>query len=448
MVDPEPLSRRTVLLGALAAGTAAALVSACGIDDPGQELRARVDGTVPDVAALDPAASAVNGLGIDLFRVVAARNPGNVAISPLAVAASLAPAALGAAGTTRQQLDRLLRTTAPTDGAASGSVPTLPGNGLVSLAALLGERTGDRANDTRTGAITLDLLRSLWIARGTTIEPAYLDQVARSLDTGVHVIDFRSDPDAARAAVNRWASDTTRGRITAVVPRGAIDEFSRLVAVSALQLLAPWDRQFPKARTKPTPFTRGDGSTVQPATMAAAVTGTYVGAPPDRPDLRAVVLPYLGRQLELVLLAPTERPVDEVIAGLRPEDVRAATTAVRAGSYDVRLPRFTVTSTLRLDDALGDLGCGDALSRDRADFSGIAKNEPVYLSAAYHQTAFAADEDGSGAKVATVQKTDRTSAAAPAEEVVAVDRPFVFLVRERQTGLILTIGRIADPTAG
>ena len=95
-----------------------------------------------------------------------------------------------------------------------------------------------------------------------------------------------------------------------------------------------------------------------------------------------------------------------------------------------------------MHDALSTAGMANAFAKD-ADFSGVTTDEVLSLSEVIYQGFFGVNEEGSDApKTATVQTQEALSGL----RQVVVDRPFLFAVRDRQTGLVLIIGRVVSPS--
>ena len=116
------------------------------------------------------------------------------------------------------------------------------------------------------------------------------------------------------------------------------------------------------------------------------------------------------------------------------------------------MPRFEFESQFRLAETLKALGMGDAFDPSRSDFSGIdarscaAGDDPcLYVEDVVHQAFVSVDEAGTEAAAATAVLMSIESAGPP-PVAVAIDRPFVFLIRDRATGAILFVGRVLDPS--
>jgi serpin B len=111
------------------------------------------------------------------------------------------------------------------------------------------------------------------------------------------------------------------------------------------------------------------------------------------------------------------------------------------------LPRFEYAADLTLCETLADMGMPLAFSESEADFSGIAETQlPLYISHVLHKAYVAVDEAGTEAAAATAVEVE-VGEEASVPEVMRVDRPFLFLIRDTEQGTILFLGRVVNPSA-
>lgn len=410
------------------AGVIVAL-AACGAPT-GREVRGDSSAAAVDPAAINGGVAAVNAFAIDLEHA-AAEGGGNVALAPYQVARTLAMARVGARAGTRTALDHVLHAELSDDLDTS----------FAALDDLLVEREGDRRNATRKGKIDLALPAALWAQEETRFTNQFLDDLARFYGTGVRVVDFRSDPGESRDAINRWATAETRGAVDLLVPRGEVSDFTRLVLASAATMHAPWAARFDPESTEAATFMALDGRRVDSAAMTLRDTGTIRSNRGE--GWQAVELPYLGGELAMLLVVPDVGTFDAIASALGPDQLAEVTDSLTPSPIELRMPRFQFTSVTTLDDPLTALGLGDAFSTERADFSGITSEESLAISDVVHGTYVAADEEGSDGDAVTVLPP--VTAPEPPGATVDIDRPFLFVVRDTLTGLILQIGRVLEP---
>jgi serpin B len=426
---PAARPRSPAHLGLLALAVAAVLlVTAC---DAAAEREIRSDAARAEASDddLDGTVQALNTFAFDLHRQIVP-TVGNVAHSPYAVAETLAMSRAGAAGVTAEQLDAVLHAELSPDLDA----------GFNDIDLRLSEQQGEQRSDRRKGEVRFDLIGSLWTQRDTRFEEPFLDVLARFYGTGVRVADFRSDPESSRTAINRWAASGTEGRISDLVRRGSVTEFTRFVLPSAASLRAPWTVPFDPEDESGHPFTLLDGREVDVPMLHAGPTDGFRVAEGD--GWRAVAVPYLGNHFAMLMVVPDPGAFASVEADLDAERFEQILDGLRPEPVDLTVPRFQFTSEIDLEGPLRALGLTSAFT-DEADFSGITLDEPLSISRSIHQSFASIDEEGTDADASI-------GVPAPAETVsrstqLLIDRPFLFAVIDQDTGLILQLGRVLDP---
>lgn len=394
-----------------------------------------VKATVPRAAATvedaRQAAVAINAFGFDLHRALAA-NGSNLVASPASIAIALGMARVGARGQTAAEMDAVLSDLATDDHAAW----------LNGLDQALATRTGTFRDDEGTAHDqTLDISNASFAQRDLAFESAYLDALASRFDAGQFLVDYQADAEAARRQINAWASERTRGRIPEVLSPDDVTSDTRLALVNAIYLKAAWARAFQVDQTIQAPFRRPDGSTVTVPLMRVSEASCGEGD-----GWAAADIPYLGGQLSMLVIVPDdltafERALDaDVVASID------ATISATTASADVTLPRFDVETREELGDILADLGMPTAFDPAAADFSGMTTQTRLVISKVIHQANISVDEKGTEAAAVTVVGMDTTGG--PSKTCTAhADRPFLFALRDVETGAILFMGRVVDPTA-
>jgi serpin B len=444
-------SRRDVIRGLLLLGAGLAVPTAltgCGStpadpaqpqgSDPAPSGRltgvalASVDRGPGDPSAIPAAAQAVQAFTTAMLPRLAAE-PGNLAFSPHSILTALAMTRAGAGGRTAEEMDAVLHTDDP-DRLAAGL------NALEhSLESAVGTVT--RA-DGSEATLTLDIANSLWGQGGVSWEQAFLEILAVEYGAGMNLVDFMRDPEAGRAAVNAWTSEATHERIPEILAPGLVDAMTRLVLVNAIYLKAPWESPFEPALTTSAPFTRIDGSQVQASMMANGEVRTAGYA--RGPGWQAARLPYAGGTLAMTVVLP-DGSLQDLVAGLGPEQLHTVLTSPQPAILDVRLPRWRVRTTAALADHLVALGMPTAFEPGRADFSGMTHDQELFISAVAHEAFVAVDEEGTEAAAATAVVM-RESSAVRAQQFHA-DRAFLFVIHDVESATPLFVGLVDDPTA-
>jgi len=420
-------------------------------------------------AAAKKAAAGLNAFGLDLYRRILADKSldlagKNVVFSPTSIALALAMARAGARGETAAEMDAVLH--------ASGWDAL--GSGLNALDQALASRDATWQDGEGTAhQLALRIANAAFAQRGWSIEQAYLDAVASTFGAGLRLVDYKVDPEAARKTINAWVKEQTAGRIPELLPKppnSPIDTLTRLVLVNAIYLKANWAREFSKDATKPAPFTRLDGSRVTVPTMSlfggqdvpyASATDwkatelRYLGADGSTPLAMTLILPDDVATFEATL---TSAKLGGIISNLdKQRQVLARVTSSGGdgdcGSYayslDLLMPRFGIETGANLVEALKALGMPLAFDVRTADFGGITTSEKLYIAAVIHKANIDVDEKGTEAAAATVvaMGTGGCTGPGPARTLtLRLNRPFLFVLRDVQTGAVLFMGRVVDPS--
>ncbi len=368
--------------------------------------------------------AADNAFAFKVFREVAAQAPddANVFISPLSIGMALGMAYNGAAGTTRDAMQSTLE---------------LPGMNLTevneayqSLIALLQDLDP-----------TVDFLlaNSVWYRQEITVTAAFLENMQRYFGAEIRSLDF-SAADAA-GIINGWVRDNTRGRITEIVT-APIDPYTVMFLINAVYFKGSWTYRFDRDRTHDAAFTRIDGSqaTVRLMTHGEEIpVRVYWGS-----GVSVVDLPYGGGAYAMTIVLP-ESPaaVVPLARTLTQTEWDGWTAAMDSTSLWVSLPKWTLEQDYTLNDVLKALGMAVAFEPLEADFSNMIPDYEAFISRVKHKTFIQVDEEGTEAAAVTSVEVGVTSA----PPSITVDRPFLFAIRERLSGTILFIGKMADPGA-
>jgi len=411
-----------VLVGTIVSGCASQ--AAAMAEATSQATRAAIS---PDAAT--QAATAVDAFGFDFYKAALTAG-GNAVFSPASVVLALSMAQAGAVGETASQMDSVLHGAAGSGG--SNGINSLD----QSLAGLSGTFKDANGKDLE---LTLRIANAPFAQSGMQLQKPFLDTLASRYGAGLRLVDFANDPTGACNLIDGWVSDQTEGRIPRLLD--SLDSLTRLVLVNAIYLKAPWQTPFDPNSTTNAPFTRSDGSQVSVPTMSLNLPeGRYSSGS----GWQAVELPYAGGSLAMTIVVPDDLATFESSFDATLFD--QITASLEPTYLDLTLPRFKIETKSDLSSALAGMGMPLAFDPGRADFSGITTQEQLYISKVVHQANISVDEKGTEASAATAVQIE--AFAMPGQRVTLhVDRPFVFAVRDTNTGAILFLGRVADPSA-
>jgi serpin B len=317
----------------------------------------------------------------------------------------------------------------------------LRGERMAAAATALLEQTGvlggKPGSDAEPGLLCIT--NDIWVQTGYELLPSYVDLVRRSFGAGSYTVDF-AQSEAARERINSYIAKATNDRVKDLLPADLITPNTRVVLTNALWFKGPWEHPFRKENTKPAPFTLAGGDKVDVPTMQVAEHFAYA----ETDAWQCLAMPFDKGAVQCEIMLPR--------AGVALADAEAAllagkyVEALRGERVQVRLPRFRVAAAHRLKEPLMALGMRDAFSDGAADFSGMDPKNDLVVTNVVHQTWIQVDEDGAEAAAATAVILRKRGGAPHGEpKVFTADRPFAFVLRDRDTGLILFVGRVTDP---
>jgi len=396
----------------------------------------------------DLAATSTNQLAVDLHRQLATGDE-NLCVSPYSIESALAMTFAGADGQTRTEMARVLHF--PGDG---GAVPA----SFASLQHSLEEMSAKTAElvkeSKRFGGpsepITLNIANRLFAQKGYDFRNAFLSLVKQDYRAAFEALDFVADASRATQHINKWVADQTRDRIRDLIPAGALGETTRLVLANALYLKAPWADPFSEKATKPEPFhVRGKAAVDVPMMQKSNKHFGYA----KREGFTAVSLPYIGDELQFLVLVPDEVNGLPALEAKLSDYMLAQCAKLEKREVDLHLPKFKIEPpTAALAEKFEALGMKTAFDQPRgsANFERMAPRKPneyLYISQIFHKTFIAVDEKGTEAAAATavamMAATALVQRLPPVE--VKVDRPFIYATQHIPSGVCLFLGRVTDP---
>lgn len=412
------------------------LMAACGGDDASVSASAaRSDAARSDAepSEADLVVGPLADFGWDSYHALSA-DQDNLVFSPHSIAVALTMTRAGAAGDTAAGMDAVLH--------LEGIDDPHPSMNVLDRAIEAASGTVERP-DGSTAELAVEIANALWAQNGLGFEEPFLDTLARNYGAGVRLVDYEDDPDGATEEINAWVAEETRERIDELLAPGLVTTATRLVLTNTVYLKAPWEHPFADGATTTEPFTRLDGSSTTGELMFVSDSFRYARSG----DIQAIELPYVGGELAMLVLVPDEGVFDAAVGPLDGAAVEGIVGAMESTEVDLRLPAFEFTTRAGLAPVLRSLGMEAALDPDRADFSAMTTEAPLFVSDVVHEAFIAVDEAGTEAAAATAVVMDLT--AAPAEPIrLTVDRAFVFVIRHIESGAPLFLGRVVDPGVG
>jgi serpin B len=387
---------------------------------------ARDTGSSAPRADLDELTTGNNDFAFDLYGTISGGEE-NLVVSPYSISEALAMTYAGARGETARQMAHTLGF-------------TLPQERLHPAFNALDLGLADQSE------IELSIANALWGQRGWTFLPVFVDTLARNYGAGMLLLDIKSDSEGAVKIINRWANDRTNGRIPQVLE--SLTGGEKLILTSAVYFNAKWDQPFPIGGTLQEDFHLLDGSLVRVDMMHQTDEFRYG----EGDGYQAIGLPYVGGSLVMLIVLPGRGRFREIEERLSNGWLRQVESGMYTPKVILSMPRFGFeTPAISLKDRLGSLGMVDAFACKKPgvpDFSGMDGSRELCLGDVQHKAFIDVNETRTEAAAVSMVKVvtvEVEKVVEPEPIVMRIDRPFLFLIRDRDTGSILFLGRVMNP---
>ena len=288
----------------------------------------------------------------------------------------------------------------------------------------------------------LDLANALWVDDEFNPKEPYVNAVRGVYLADVEVVDFMNNSESGGAErINAWASEKTHGKIDRVIDYETAMTLS-LALTNAVYFNGTWEKPFPESKTYEGTFYKSSSETVKAEFMYNAHGGTFT----DEPDgYQILKLPYEGDRLSMLVILPDDYDgIDDIEKTISSDQLAQWTkNQERWQETEVILPKFKIETKYDLEDPLFYLGVHDIFDYEMANLTGIWQgHEKLFVSTAVQKAYVDVNEQGTEAAAVTV--TGFTITSAPPRFVA--DHPFIFIIQDDESGTILFMGRISDPT--
>lgn len=358
-----------------------------------------------------------NIFGIQLFKEVSLNDNGNLMLSPISASVALSMLLNGAGEETYQQIRNAL------------AYHNLSLDEINAIYKSLLEELVDV--DPK---VTLALANAAWYRNDFPVKPPFLEVLKSSYHAHIQGLDF-ANPDAVKT-INAWASDNTNGKITEVLKQ--IDGNAVIFLMNALYFKGKWTYTFNPSKTTKRDFIKENGESIQIETMNGELPFKWYASE----DFEAFEFSYGRNNFVMDVIMPTQSfnsfllDFDESVW----KNITTALDEQQPFSADVFFPRFKFSYERKLNEALKKMGMIDAFLPGVANLSGIADMD-LYVSFVKQNTFVEVNEEGTEAAAVTTVGIDVTSL----PQSYAINKPFIFVIRERTTNAMLFIGKVMIP---
>jgi serpin B len=365
------------------------------------------------------------------FYLKASENAGNdnIFFSPFSISAALGMTYAGAEGETADEMAHVLHFVLPMETTCR------------AFGSLMERLSSGDVQDAQSGEpFTLAITNGLWVQDGFSLLSDFVARAESNFDAAVRNLDFRGDLEGSRTTINDWVAEKTAERILNLLPQGVINPDTRVVLTNAVYFKANWQSPFEESLTRDGSFSLEDRSSVTVPMMQQTEFFKYVSAE----GCSAIEMDYFGGTASMLILLP-DGSLEDFEENLDADFINNIRVRMTSQNVALSMPRFEFTRSMSLNQMLIDMGMPTPFSTE-ADFSGFTGAPDLFISAVVHKAFVKVDESGTEAAAATaVVMAIQCIPPTPVE--MNIDHPFLFLIMDKQTGSILFMGRVMDPSS-
>jgi serpin B len=392
------------------------LINSCSKNDDNTFTPGNINLTLKQQAIIQN----TNDFGIRFFKNInSTKGNSNLFISPLSISMALGMTYNGSGGTTKTAFESTLGFT----GYYRKDINTTYKSLLDYF-------------PTCDNKVTLDIANSIWYRQDFNVLQSFIDTNKFYFNATVSPLDF-NDPEA-KNVINKWVSDNTNNKIPTIIDNITPDNVMFLI--NAVYFKGFFKMMFDKNNTTDAPFRLADGTTKQVKMMNQKASHLFF----ENSVFSSVELPYSNGRFNLEIFVPKDgSTVDDIVSLLSvPVWNNWLNSYIKQQEVIINLPKFKFSYEQTLNVPLTDLGLGVAFT-DLADFSNINPTANLYISEVKHKTYVDVNEEGTEAAAVTSVGISVTSIGNPV--YFSADRPFLFVISEKESKSILFMGKVTEP---
>ena len=388
----------------------------------------RIVSTSNDQPELTPAekkvVSSSNKFGLNLFNEINQTDKEkNVFISPLSVSLALGMTMNGANGETYDEMRATLQFSNLTNEEINNTYKTL----IETL----------YNSDPK---VVFQSANSVWYRNEMTFEQSFFNLSVKYFNALVSGLNFNDL--ASVEIINDWVKQNTNGKIKKIL--NLISPDAVMYLINAIYFKGTWKYEFDKEKTDLEDFNLINGGIVNTEMMVQTNDFNYY----SDENLQAVELPYGNGNFSMIVILPGESlDINQFMDAIDEESLNTWISGLMECKGTLWLPKFEIEYKSELNSYLIAMGMEKAFTPYVADFTNMYKGpDPLFINQVLHKTFVKVDEEGTEAAAVTSVGVGTTSVGPPSNIFyMRVDRPFVFLIKEKSSNCILFVGKIMNP---
>jgi serpin B len=365
--------------------------------------------------------ASADNFALKIFKNIAENESGkNVFISPLSISMALGMTLNGAEGSTYEAMRNTLSLSGITQQEINESYQS-----LIQLLTKIDSK------------VIMQIANSIWYRNTIPVKPDFIETNKKYFNAVINPMNF-NDP-ATVNTINNWVKESTNGKIDKIVEQ--IDPQTIMYLINAIYFKGSWQYQFDKNKTADDFFKKESGSLV-PCKMMNLETDFYTSS---NDTFTILDLPYGKGNFSMTILLPAkDKQLKDVVNNLNTTVWNSSINSLSKVKKQLYMPKFKVEYKIKLNETLKVLGMEIAFDPYNANFKKIYEGAlNAYISDVDHKTFVDVNEEGTEAAAVTSVTVGVTSIL---DSVIRLDRPFIFVIREKNSNCILFIGKLEDPS--
>ncbi|MBI3639844.1 MAG: hypothetical protein HY223_05960 [Thaumarchaeota archaeon] len=370
--------------------------------------------------------NASNTFAFFLLSNIAQKNMSNIFFSPYSISDAFSMAYEGARGQTENEIQSVF-----------------------GFADRQTQRESIRELDSKINSpnanYTLNIANALWVQKDYPILQEYFESLQKYYSAKAENLDFINHTEESRNIINKWVEDKTAQKIKNLLPPDSLNIMTRVVLTDAVYFKGTWLTKFDESKTIDENFSVSENNTIKVPMMHVETGFKYL----EDDGLKILDMPYSGGNLSMMIILPKDKDLNHLISILSSDKLNQWRNNLAVREVSVHIPKFMLHTEYKLKDNLSEMGMASGFDWNLADFSGITGGNDLYIDNVYHKAFVDVNEKGTEAAAATaivfMTVMGENAGVQPLE--FNADHPFVFLIHDNQTGLILFAGQVVDPSS-
>ena len=381
------------------------------------------DDTNATAESISSLVGSMNDFSFDFYDQIIEKENGNIFFSPYSIFVALSMAYEGSDGNTSIEFEDVLN---------------FKQNNSESLGSF--GKIYNLLNQNQDG-YKISTANAFWAHKDYTFLDSYLGLLENFYMADANELDFSKNVEAAET-INLWIEEKTNNKIKDMIDANMLSDFTKLVLTNAIYFKGLWAQPFDPDSTYEADFQIKEDEIVKVDMMTSDSDSRFNYT--ENEDLKVLKLNYWGNKLSMVIILPNENNITKAEAQINAKNLSNWNSDFVETEIKVELPKFKFERKYDLINYLRELGINDAFSPGIADFSKMDGTNSLFIGKALHQSFVEVNEEGTEAAAATAIIMELT--AMPDEKFFIADHPFIFLIQHEETGAILFMGKVTDPS--